>query len=419
MAAIALAAIAAGMTPATAAALPDDPALPQRWVADIAAAQAWEVVTGDPSIVVGIVDTGVDLAHPDLAPNAWQNPGEALAAPDGDVAHGTHVAGLVAARGANGIGTAGVCWTCTILGIDVLREGGRGTLHDLASGMTVAARHARIVNLSLESPVSSEELSAVVAAHPDRLFVVAAGNGGRDVDAAPSYPCSLTGANVLCVAADDEGVPAEGTNWGARTVHLAAPGARLVSTAPGGGTATMTGSSFAAALVSGAAALLWSWRPDASVEQVRAALLDGADRLPGWAGRTATGARLNAFGALLALAAARGEPPPGPPPAPVPEPEPVSMSASSASPPSLPVPLAVPSTVARVRRGRVVVRLHCRSVSRPCTGTLRALGVSRRFAIAAGAAGAVAVRAPRRRQILRVLVVAGERHRAHRVTVAR
>src|SRR5688500_10092248 len=155
--------------------------------------------------------------------------------------------------------------------------------------MAFAARHARVVNLSLESPVTSDEVGAAVTAHPDRLFVVSAGNGGRDVDAAPSYPCAVEATNLICVAADDAGVPAEGANWGARSVHLAAPGVGLVSSAPGGGTSVMTGSSFSAPLVAGTAALLWSWRPDAGVAQVREAVLAGADRLPAWAGRTATG----------------------------------------------------------------------------------------------------------------------------------
>ncbi|HEV2812638.1 MAG TPA: S8 family serine peptidase, partial [Solirubrobacteraceae bacterium] len=307
------------MTPASAAALPDDPELDQPWVTEIAAPEAWEIVTGDPSVVVAVVDTGVDLRHPDLAPNAWHNAAEQPNGADddgdglvddvagwscghdsGDVGdasgHGTHVAGLVAARGGNGIASAGVCWTCTILPVDVYREGGRGTLHDLASGMAYAARHARVVNLSLESPVSSEEVAAVVRDHPDRLFVVSAGNGGRDVDAAPSWPCAVVAPNVLCVAADDAGAPAEAANFGARSVHLAAPGVALVSTAPGGGTSAMTGSSFAAPLVAGTAALLWSWRPDATVEQVRSAILAGADALPAWAGKTSSGARLNAYG---------------------------------------------------------------------------------------------------------------------------
>ncbi|HEX2084194.1 MAG TPA: S8 family peptidase [Solirubrobacteraceae bacterium] len=440
MAAIAVAAaIAAGTIPASAAALPDDPELPQPWVAQIAAEDAWRVATGDPSIVVAVVDTGVDVAHPDLAPNAWRNGGETPAngADDdgdglvddvagwsfgrdsGDVAdpsgHGTHVAGLIAARAGNGVGSAGVCWTCTILPVDVYREGGRGTLRDLANGMEYAAARARIVNLSLESPLSSPELAAVVTGHPDRLFVVAAGNGGRDVDASPSFPCSLDAPNLLCVAADDGGAPADGANWGAASVDLAAPGVRLVSTAPGGGTTAMTGSSFSAPLVTGTAALLWSWRPDASVAQVRSAILDGADRLPAWAGRTATGARLNAFGALRALAAARGEQPPlaGPVPAPV------SVSASSSSPVAPPAPLAIPAPRATLRRGILTVRLYCRSRTRDCGGRARALGRARRFSIAPGRARAVRFAARAARRSVRVSVMAGGRLRAWRVRVGR
>ena len=405
------------------------------------------MTTGDASVVVGVVDTGVDLAHPDLAPNAWRNEAEALngtdddgdgliddvvgwsfGTGDGDVAdpsgHGTHVAGLLAARGGNGVGTAGVCWTCRILPVDVYREGGRGTLHDLASGMAYAAERARIVNLSLESPVTSDEVARVIRDHPDRLFVVSAGNGGRDVDTEPAYPCAVEAANLICVAADDGGRPAEAANWGARSVHLAAPGVALVSSAPGGGTSTMTGSSFAAPLVSGTAALLWSWRPDATVEQVRGAILAGADRLPGWTGKTETGARLNAAGALRSLATALGEQPPMQAPVAPAASEPVSASADSTSAlPAAhpgPTPLAIPSRRAALRRGIVTVRLHCRSRSRECAGTLRALGRARRFAIEPGEAAALrfVARAPRAKRV-RVLVAAGERHRVWRVSVGR
>ena len=401
------------------------------------------MTTGDPSVVVAVVDTGVDVSHPDLAPNAWRNAGELANGTDddgdglvddlggwsfgrdsGDVAdpsgHGTHVAGLVGARGGNGIASAGVCWSCRILPVDVYREGGRGTLHDLASGMAYAAERARIVNLSLESPVASDEVAAVIRAHPDRLFVVSAGNGARDVDATPSWPCAVREPNLLCVAADDGGAPAEGANWGAGAVHLGAPGVALVSTAPGGGTAAMTGSSFAAPLVSGTAALLWSWRPEASVEQVRGAILDGADRLPAWSGRTVSGARLNVAGALRALASARGEAPPAPgAPAPV-EPAaataPVSGSASSSSP-VLPAPLAIVSPRAHRAGGKVRLRLHCGSRVRTCSGTLRALGQARRFTVVPRRSALVRLRSSARS--LRVLVEAGERRRVFRVRVGR
>ena len=378
--------------------------------------------------MVAVVDTGLDVGHPDLAANVWRNGGETVNGADddgdglvddvsgwsfgrasGDVAdatgHGTHVAGLVGARGGNGLASAGMCWSCTILPVDVYRPGGRATLADLANGMEYAASRARIVNLSLESPIGSEAVAATIARHPDRLFVVSAGNGGRDLEAAPSYPCSIGGPNVLCVAADDDGALAEGSNWGARSVHLAAPGVALVSTAPGGGTSAMTGSSFAAPLVAGTAALLWSWRPDASVEEVRAAILAGADRLPGWSGLSASGARLNAFGALRALAAARGERLAA-------EAAPVSTSAASRGAAALAVPLRV-----RSARRALLVRLACRSQA-PCTGVLRVAGRRRPFALAAGEVTTLRLRARARRSVL-VAVVAGGRSRVQRLRVAR
>jgi subtilisin family serine protease len=430
------------MTPGSAAALSDDPEAGQPWVAEIAAPDAWSITTGDPSVVVAIVDTGVDVAHPDLAPNAWRNPAETANGADDDAdglvddlagwsfghdsadvadrsGHGTHVAGLVAARGDAGVAPPGVCRSCRILPVDVYREGGRGTLADLARGMAYAAQRARVVNLSLESPVSSDAVAAAVAEHPDRLFVVSAGNGARDVDAAPTYPCAVPAENLICVAADDAGEPGAEANWGARTVHLAAPGVGLVSTAPGGGTATMSGSSFAAPLVSGAAALLWSWRPDATVAQVRSAILDGAEPLPAWAGRTATGSRLHAFGAMRALAAARGEAPPAPRPQ---ADAPVRASAHSSAATAAPLPAVAPR--GRSAGGSVSVRLLCRSRTRACAGTVRALGSARRVTVAPRGSRVLAF--PGRRTLrrgggrrLRVLVEAGERRRVYRVSVAR
>jgi hypothetical protein len=182
----------------------------------------------------------------------------------------------------------------------------------------------------------------------------------------------------------------------------------------------MTGSSFAAPLVTGAAALLWSWRPDATLAQVRAAILDGASRLPEWTGRTATGARLNVLGALRALAAARGEALPEAPVMAAGGSGPVSASADSSSPVAAPVPLAFVAPRARVARGAVRVRLVCASRTRACSGTVRVLGRSRAFALAPRAARAF--RFPLRRarsQRLRVLVEAGERRRTFTVRVGR
>ena len=311
---------------------------------------------------------------------------------------------------ATGSASAGVCWSCTILPVDVYREGGRGTLLDLARGMAYAAERARIVNLSLESPVSSEARSPPPSReHPDRLFVVSAGNSGHDVDATPVVPVRVSGAEPALRRRRRRRRGRRGRRTGARAPCISPrPGVALVSTAPGGGTSAMTGSSFAAPLVSGTAALLWSWRPDATVEQVRAAILAGADRLPGWAGRTD---HRRPAERVRRAARARGGARRGAPPPPR---RGARRSATSASSSVRRAARAARRAVARAAcaAASLTVRLLCRSRSQPCSGTRpRRAGARGSFAIAPGGRPRRAVPRASRRGACVVAVAAGERSR--------
>jgi subtilisin family serine protease len=265
------------------------------------AATAWRQTTGG-DITVAVVDSGVDLSHPDLAANLWTNPGEipgngidddgngyvddvhGYDFVDGDGTpqdangHGTHVAGIIAARGGNGIGGSGVAWRARLMAVRVLDADARGTTSSVAQGVRYAvAGGARIINLSLAGPASTKDLEDAVAFAQQRgvLVVAAAGNDGRDLAAGATYPAGYSYDNVLGVAATDEtGALSAISDYGPG-VDLSAPGVDILSTALGGGYEWRTGTSMAAPHVAGALVLLAAARPDLDWRGLRDALLVG------------------------------------------------------------------------------------------------------------------------------------------------
>ncbi|MEA2324725.1 MAG: serine protease [Solirubrobacteraceae bacterium] len=374
----------------------------------ISAPAAWDTTTGA-GVTVAVVDSGVDATHPDLAPNMWQNAGEvagdgvdndgngyvddlrgwdwagtgvAGSAGDNDPRdenkHGTHVAGTLAAHGNDG-GVVGVAWQARIMPLRVLDAAGGGYTSSLVKAYAYAQRNgARVVNASLSGPdYDRAEVDAMIAA-PDVLFVVAAGNGGDDhigdnndvIDTNPadpnfqdSYPCEYELPNVLCVAATDSTDQLAGfSNYGARTVDLAAPGVDILSTRMAGGFVRMGGTSMATPHVAGAAALVLGGRPQLTPWQVGRALIGSVDAVPGLTAKTLSGGRLNAASALMApvpdatLQPAAVEP--GPPvavpvadttttPAPTPTPTPTPAPSEPAPAPAPPgTPVATPAPAA-------------------------------------------------------------------------
>jgi subtilisin family serine protease len=327
-------------------AIPNDPLLSYEWgLTAIRAPDAWDVTTGSPQVTVAVVDTGIDASHPDLAPNLWTNPGEAGggretngrdddangriddvhgwdfvdsdAQPQDGNGHGTHVAGTIDARGNDATGVAGVSWSAGLMPLRVLGGDGSGYVSDAISAYTYAARNgARVVNASLGGDSFSRAERDAIAAAPNTVFVVAAGNDGANNDATPAYPCDYDLANVICVAASDrDDTLAPFSNYGATNVDLAAPGVDIASTWPGGRYALLDGTSMATPHVSGAAALLLAPEGGLTVAGLRAALLSSTDPVPGLAGRVATGGRLD-VAAALAVPAPPSEPPaPAQPPA--------------------------------------------------------------------------------------------------------
>ncbi|HVO29876.1 MAG TPA: S8 family serine peptidase [bacterium] len=279
--------------------------------ADVDAAAAWAITRGDPSIIVAILDTGVDVTHPELASQVWTNPGEIPGNgidddgdgliddvhgwdfADGDAnvlddasPHGTLVAGLIAGA------ATGLAPDVTILPIKVFSSSGSDPNFEAVatSGIEFAlAKGARVIQISWElgpnppGPQLSAAFDDALAA--GALVVVAAGNEGLNLTTDPRYPAALPLANVIGVASTDRYdqpffIPGLfETNYGVTWVELAAP-SYVRTTIPGGGHLLFAGTSASAPLVSAAAALAWSANPSATAQQIRDALVLGADRLP-------------------------------------------------------------------------------------------------------------------------------------------
>ncbi|MGI9094917.1 MAG: S8 family peptidase, partial [Thermoleophilaceae bacterium] len=363
--------------------------------ADIDAPEAWDLTTGSPDVVVAVVDSGVDVAHPDLSSSIWTNPGESGGGresngidddanglvddfrgwdwvaddnlPADENGHGTHVSGTVTASGNNATGVTGVSWNSRVMPLRVLDAAGSGTVADLVSAYRYAgAKGAPILNASLGgSGFSRAELDAINAA-PNTLFVVAAGNGGADgvgdnVDTAPEYPCAYAAANIVCVAASDQNDGLAGfSNFGFNSVDLAAPGVRTLSTVPGGGYQYFSGTSMATPHTAGAAALIWSLEPGASVAGVKSALLGGTDAKSAFTQKTATGGRLDADRSLRVAAGSAGAPLPVAPP-PVPSTEPSAPDPQREAPPGeagpAPAPAPMPAPAVSLDRTAPVLSL--------------------------------------------------------------
>jgi subtilisin family serine protease len=302
--AVALAATAAPQALAAA-----DPLLSDQWALSepqaIGAQEAWKQSHGD-GVVVAILDSGVQLNHPDLAANLWKNPGEVpgngkdddgngyvddvnganMFTDNGNVnddeGHGTHVAGIVAARAGNGIGGSGLAPAAHIMAVKVLDSNRSGNSSLLASGIRYAVDEgARILNVSINGDGTSSDLTAALhyATEKGATIVASAGNNSRNLDLTPSYPASSTEPSVLSVTATDERGGIVGfANRGLRSVDLAAPGDTILSTARGSGYETRSGTSMAAPYVTGALALLSAARPDLSEAALRDALMSTAPK---------------------------------------------------------------------------------------------------------------------------------------------
>lgn len=291
--------------------------------ADIDAPEAWRAITGGDEVVVAVADTGVDYGHEDLRSNMWVNPREIPGNSrdddgngvvddvhgydgvnnDGDPSdgngHGTHCAGTIGAVGNNGIGVAGVNWKVKIMAVQLMNAGGDSQVNWVVRAYQYMIRMKQAPhNVNLRVTSNSWAFGTEHAVMRDAfatlgglnvLNVAAAANAGTNNDQIPYYPANFAIPNLLSIAAsntaDDraEFDSGGGSNWGATTVHLAAPGKYIVSTWIGPRYRCASGTSMATPQVAGAAALLATHRGAMTAGEIRAKLLESGDPLrPSW-----------------------------------------------------------------------------------------------------------------------------------------
>ena len=327
---------------------------------DIRAQLAWNITTGSRNVVVGIIDTGIDINHVDLHDNIWTNPGEvagngvdddgngfvddvhgwdfahndasvfdytepAFPPPvsyTGDLDdHGTHVAGTIGATGNNAIGVTGVNWQVSLLPLKFLTDDGAGSSSDLLKALTYAkamlqlwessggtkGANIRILNNSYGGISFSQiELDAIrQLGNAGILFVAAAGNEGVSNDLYPVYPSSYISPNLISVAASGGGgIRANFSNFGEGTVNVTAPGEYILSTLPKNTYDFASGTSMSTPHVSGTAALVCALEPNITLQELRSVMMYSGYTAP-WQGinvfQISTGRAVDASRALQSV----------------------------------------------------------------------------------------------------------------------
>ncbi|MBB1339212.1 S8 family serine peptidase [Pseudoalteromonas sp. SR44-2] len=323
---------------------PDDPRFDELWGlnndgqtggtadADIDAVEAWDISTGSRDVVVGVIDTGIDYSHSDLASNMWVNsseiPGDGIdndgngfiddvhginaitdsGDPMDDEGHGTHVSGTIGASGGNGIGVVGVNHEVSLVGCKFLDAAGSGSTSDAIKcidymvSLKNSGVNLRVLNNSWGGGGYSQALADAIASSEaaDLLFVAAAGNDTIDNDVNPHYPSNYENASVLSVASTDQ---TDGISWfshyGLTSVDMGAPGSAILSTTPGESYASYSGTSMATPHVAGAAALVLSINPELSTQELKDLLMNSGDANAALQGVTVAGTRLNVNQALI------------------------------------------------------------------------------------------------------------------------
>lgn len=328
--------------------VPDDPEFAnQHGLALIEASAAWNETTGERDEIIAVIDSGVDLSHPDLMDRLFVHPleipgngvdddgngladdvsgwffGDGPGSPDvsDQVGHGTHVAGIATAAGDNGAGIAGVNWGARLLplkaGNDILPwsaiiQAIDYTIDLKARGYPIAAINCSfggsLVDLDEEAEGPADTMLYAAferAGVADILACAAAGNSGENNDDSFTdrhfYPADFDLDNIIAVAAVNSSDSLwSNSNYGATSVDLAAPGVDILSTATGGQLERRSGTSMSTAFVSGAAALLLSWNSGLNAGQLKALLMDSGDVATDLLGKTVSGKRLNLSSAIIA-----------------------------------------------------------------------------------------------------------------------
>jgi len=319
-------------TPIKAQHVPNDPYYSRLWGLDAIVAQgAWETTTGLKEVVVAVIDSGVDYNHPDLAANIWKNPGEISrngidedgngfvddfygwdfglddADPMDYSGHGTHIAGIIGAVGNNGIGVTGMNWNVSIMPVKITNDEPTPApfpLFKMIKAIFYASQNgAHIINISMATPGSNGKnwesylLQEVIRDSP-ALIVFAAGNYGLDLDVHPLKETIDSPNVILVAAANEDGNLHTSTNYGKKTVHVAAPGVNIYSTFLDDGYKVGSGTSMAAPFVSGLAALIKAANPNLSASEIKTIIMETVTPSPEWSERVVAGGIVNAENAI-------------------------------------------------------------------------------------------------------------------------
>lgn len=302
-------------------------------MSSVGAPAAWARTTGSSSIVVGILDTGIDINHRDIRDNLWVNPGEVaddgidndgnglvddvngwnFAEGSNDVrdqdGHGTHVSGTVGAVGNNRLGVSGVNWNVKLVALRIF-SGDETTTEIEVAGLNYAAEmvragvNLRVINASIGGGgacTSSERLALLELNSLGVTFVAAAGNEASNNDRVQTSPANCNAPNVISVAAiDQKNRLASFSNYGRTRVSVAAPGVSILSTYPDDHLAYLSGTSMAAPHVAGAAALLLSVAPTLTPAQVKSRLIGTCERTNALRSRVACGGKIRVDKAITA-----------------------------------------------------------------------------------------------------------------------
>ncbi len=316
--------------------VPNDPLFSQQWALDntgdkdIDAPEAWDRINDSSTVVVAVIDTGVDYTHEDLSDNMWVNTGEiagngvdddgdgyvddinginaisGTGDPMDDDGHGTHVSGIIGASGNNGKGVTGVNWKIKIMGLKFMDASGGSVSDEIECidyiiDMKKRGENIKVTNGSFGSSGNSQAEYDAIKRLLDYgiIFVAAAGNEGSNNDSEPVYPASYDLPNIIAVAATYENdTLANFSNYGIRSVDLGAPGVNILSTIAGNNYESLDGTSMATPYVSGVVGLLSAYLSGYDYIWIKETVLSSVDPVSLLSGRVLSGGRLNAFNAL-------------------------------------------------------------------------------------------------------------------------
>lgn len=292
---------------------PDDEYYNKQWAPEkIQLPQAWDITMGSPTVYVGVLDTGIEGTHPDLAGNIDISlcrdftSGSAIAvAPTDPRGHGTTVAGIIGALGDNDAGISGVCWDVTLVSLRILDAQGYGYSSYAANAINYAeSQGISILNMSVSwtgQQITSHydyALNTVIASYSG-LVVCSAGNDSQNNDNTALYPGNYVLPNLITVGASNEDDSKRASsNYGKITVDLFAPGSNIYTTFSNQVYGRTNGTSMAAPYVTGVAALLLSKYPDLMACEIKDTILTNVDEISALEDLCATGGRLNAYNAL-------------------------------------------------------------------------------------------------------------------------